>query len=152
MPAVVPSVTHGPATCGVALPVKNAKAPFSRLIYPVPVPGGLGVHLTVDLGGQARFGPDVEWVEAIDYGVNPARGVCFANAIRRYWPGLPEAALAPAYCGIRPKLGGPGDPAADFRFDALRRGDIVVVSLFGIESPGLTSSLAIADHVLGMIA
>ena len=132
--------------------VLGGRAPFSRLIYPAPHTHGLGVHLTFDLGGQARFGPDVEWVEAIDYGVDPARGVGFASAIRRYWPGLPEAALAPAYCGIRPKLGGPGDPAADFRFDALRRGDIVVVSLFGIESPGLTSSLAIADHVLGMIA
>jgi L-2-hydroxyglutarate oxidase LhgO len=130
----------------------GGRAPFSRLIYPAPHAHGLGVHLTFDLGGQARFGPDVEWVETIDHGVDPARGLGFATAIRRYWPGLPETALMPAYCGIRPKLGGPDDPAADFRFDVSRRGDIAVVSLFGIESPGLTSSLAIADHVLGMIA
>ena len=130
----------------------DGRVPFSRLIYPAPHTHGLGVHLTFDLSGQARFGPDVEWVEAIDYGVDLARSVGFASAIRRYWPGLPATALMPAYCGIRPKLGGPDEPAADFRFDVLRRGDIAVVSLFGIESPGLTSSLAIADHVLRMVA
>lgn len=130
----------------------GGRAPFSHLIYPAPHTHGLGVHLTFDLGGQARFGPDVEWVEAIEYSVDPARNAGFAEAIRRYWPGLPETALAPAYCGIRPKLGGPDDPAADFRFDASRFGDAVVVNLFGIESPGLTSSLAIADHVLEIIA
>lgn len=129
----------------------GGRAPFSRLIYPAPHAHGLGVHLTIDLGGQVRFGPDVEWIEAIDYGVDPARSAGFATAIRRYWPGLPETGLMPAYCGIRPKLGGPQDPAADFRIDVMRRGDSAVVGLFGIENPGLTSSLAIADHVLGMI-
>ena len=130
----------------------GGRAPFSRLIYPAPHTHGLGVHLTFDLGGQARFGPDVEWVEAIEYSVDPARSAGFAAAIRRYWPGLPDTALIPAYSGIRPKLGGPNDPAADFRFDVSRVGAAAVVHLFGIESPGLTSSLAIADHVLKIIA
>jgi L-2-hydroxyglutarate oxidase LhgO len=120
------------------------RSPFSRLIYPAPHAHGLGVHLTMDLGGQARFGPDVEWVESLDYRVNPRRSDNFAAAIRRYWPGLPDDALAPAYSGIRPKLGGPNDPAADFRVDVAGP----VVNLYGIESPGLTSSLAIAEDVL----
>ena len=129
----------------------GGRAPFSHLIYPAPHAHGLGVHLTFDLGGQARFGPDVEWVDAIEYSVNPDRGAGFSEAIRRYWPGLPETALIPAYCGIRPKLGGPNDPAADFRIDTMRQGEAVVINLFGIESPGLTSSLAIADHVLDLV-
>ena len=129
----------------------GGRAPFERLIYPAPQVHGLGVHLTFDLAGQARFGPDVEWVDAIDYGVNPARSEGFVAAIRRYWPGLPNRALTPAYSGIRPKLGGPNDPAADFRIEAQTFGDAMLVNLFGIESPGLTSSLAIAGHVLSLV-
>lgn len=121
---------------------------FSRLIYPVPEPGGLGVHLTLDLGGSMRFGPDVEWIDGIDYRVNPDRQAHFEAEIRRYWPGLPEGALAPTYCGIRPKISGPGEPAADFRIDGPETHGIPgLVNLFGIESPGLTSSLAIAKEV-----
>ncbi|MBX3637252.1 MAG: NAD(P)/FAD-dependent oxidoreductase [Rubrivivax sp.] len=128
------------------------RSPFSRLIYPVPEPGGLGVHLTLDLGGQARFGPDVEWVEAIDYAVDPGRAAGFADAIRRYWPGLPEGALQPGYAGIRPKISGPGEPAADFVIqDARVHGVPGLVNLFGIESPGLTASLAIAEEVLARV-
>ena len=123
------------------------RAPFRRLIYPAPQTHGLGVHLTFDLAGQARFGPDVEWVETLDYAVRPERGQGFAEAIRRYWPALPENALTPAYSGIRPKISGPKDPAADFRIDAAPG----LVNLFGIESPGLTSSLAIADEVVGLL-
>jgi L-2-hydroxyglutarate oxidase LhgO len=122
-------------------------APFDRLIYPVPEPGGLGVHLTLDMGGQAKFGPDVEWIDAPDYDVDPARGDRFYAAVRRYWPGLPDGALQPGYVGIRPKISGPGDPAADFRIDAAGTRDGMLVHLFGIESPGLTASLAIAEHV-----
>jgi L-2-hydroxyglutarate oxidase LhgO len=124
------------------------RSPFSRLIYPAPQAHGLGVHLTFDLGGQARFGPDVEWVETIGYDVDPERMRGFAEAIRRYWPGLPESALSPAYSGIRPKISGPSDPAPDFRIDGPERhGCAGLVNLFGIESPGLTSSLAIAEEV-----
>jgi L-2-hydroxyglutarate oxidase LhgO len=126
----------------------SGRNPFSRLIYPVPVDGGLGVHLTLDLAGQARFGPDVEWIDEIDYAVDPARGTDFAQAIRRYWPGLPEAALVPGYAGIRPKLSGPGEPAADFWVEGSdAHGVAGLINLFGIESPGLTASLAIAEHV-----
>jgi L-2-hydroxyglutarate oxidase LhgO len=124
------------------------RSPFSRLIYPVPEPGGLGVHLTLDLGGQARFGPDVEWVDDLDYAVNPARAQKFYGAVRAYWPDLADGQLSPAYSGIRPKLSGPGEPAADFRIDG--PGDHGVpglINLFGIESPGLTASLALADLV-----
>lgn len=128
------------------------RAPFSRLVYPVPEPGGLGVHLTLDLGGQARFGPDVEWIERPDYTVDPARAAGFYAAIRRYWPALPDGALQPAYAGIRPKISGPGEPAADFRIDGpAQHGVPGLVQLFGIESPGLTASLAIADEVLARI-
>jgi len=124
------------------------RAPFSRLIYPVPEPGGLGVHLTLDLGGQARFGPDVEWVEAIDYRVDPARAQGFYAAIRRYWPGLSDGALQPAYSGIRPKLHPAGGGNADFLIQtAEAHGLPGLVNLFGIESPGLTASLAIAERV-----
>jgi len=125
------------------------RAPFSRLVYPVPEPGGLGVHVTLDLAGQARFGPDVEWVERIDYGVDPRRAERFYAAIRRYWPGLPDGALAPGYAGIRPKTAGPGEPAPDFAVQGPRAHRVPgLVNLFGIESPGLTASLALAALVL----
>lgn len=128
------------------------KAPFSRLIYPVPEPGGLGVHITLDLGGQARFGPDVEWVERIDYQVDPARSARFYAAIRRYWPGLPDGALAPGYSGIRPKISGPQEPAADFVIQGpAEHGVAGLVNLYGIESPGLTASLALADDVAALL-
>jgi len=125
------------------------RAPFSRLVYPMPEPGGLGVHLTIDLGGQARFGPDVEWVPApTDYAVDPARCARFYGEIRRYWPALPDGALQPAYAGIRPKLVGPGAPAADFLIQGpAEHGAAGLINLFGIESPGLTASLALADEV-----
>ena len=123
------------------------RAPFSRLIYPVPEPGGLGVHLTLDLGGQARFGPDVEWLDGdrLDYLVDPNRAARFYAEIRAYWPALPDQALQPAYAGIRPKISPPGAPAADFMFAS--HGSAHYLGLYGIESPGLTASLAIADHV-----
>ncbi|HRD83832.1 MAG TPA: NAD(P)/FAD-dependent oxidoreductase [Rubrivivax sp.] len=124
------------------------RAPFTHLIYPMPEEGGLGVHLTLDLAGQARFGPDVQWVRELDYGVDPSRSADFAAAIRRYWPGLPEGALQPAYSGIRPKLSGPGAPAADFMvLKEADHGQTGLVHLFGIESPGLTASLALAEVV-----
>jgi L-2-hydroxyglutarate oxidase LhgO len=129
-------------------------SPFTRLVYPVPEPGGLGVHLTLDLAGQARFGPDVEWLDvaspgAIDYAVDPARSVAFYAAIRRYWPGLADGALAPAYSGVRPKLQGPGAPPSDFMLQGPADNGVAgLLNLFGIESPGLTASLAIADEGL----
>lgn len=127
------------------------RAPFSHLIYPVPVPGGLGVHLTLDLGGQARFGPDVEWVEEIDYRVNPHRADSFYAAIRRYWPQLKDTALQPGYSGIRPKIVPPGAPAQDFVLQGPATHRIPgLVNLFGIESPGLTSALAIGAEVAAM--
>ena len=126
----------------------SARAPFSHLIYPVPEPGGLGVHLTLDMAGQARFGPDVEWVDAVDYAVDPARAERFYPAIRRYWPTLPDGALMPSYSGIRPKIVPPAVATQDFLMQGPRdHGVAGLVNLFGIESPGLTSSLAIADHV-----
>lgn len=124
------------------------KSPFSRLVYPVPEPGGLGVHLTLDLGGQARFGPDVEWLDTpggeLDYRVAPERADRFYREIRAYWPELPDAALQPAYSGVRPKISGPGEPAADFLFCS--HGSPHYLGLYGIESPGLTAALAIAGH------
>ena len=125
------------------------KSPFSRLVYPVPEPGGLGVHVTLDMAGQARFGPDVEWIDRIDYAVDPRRAERFYAAIRRYWPGLPDGALAPGYSGVRPKTSGPGEPASDFEVQGPKAHGIPgLVHLFGIESPGLTSSLALAGLVL----
>jgi L-2-hydroxyglutarate oxidase LhgO len=134
----------------------QGRAPFSRLVYPVPEPGGLGVHVTLDLAGQARFGPDVEWLPAIgeevDYSVDPRRAERFYAAIRRYWPAIAEGALAPAYCGIRPKISGPGEPAADFVIQGpAEHGLPGLVNLFGIESPGLTASLALADYVADVL-
>jgi L-2-hydroxyglutarate oxidase LhgO len=135
------------------------RAPFARLIYPTPVDGGLGVHLTLDLGGQARFGPDVEWLpdgtdeSAIDYAVDARRQAAFEADIHRYWPGLPAGALLPAYSGVRPKVSGSGEPAADFQLRGpAEHGVAGVVQMFGIESPGLTASLAIAEHVLRIVA
>jgi L-2-hydroxyglutarate oxidase LhgO len=126
----------------------SAPAPFSRLIYPVPEPGGLGVHLTLDMAGQARFGPDVEWVDAINYAVDPARAERFYPAIRRYWPALPDGALMPSYSGIRPKIVPPAVAVQDFLIQGPpHHGVDGLINLFGIESPGLTSSLAIADYV-----
>ena len=129
------------------------KAPFSRLIYPIPEPGGLGVHLTLDLGGQAKFGPDVEWIAAPDYTVDPARVERFAGAIRRWWPDLDTERLQPGYAGVRPKIVGPGEPDADFRIDGpAAHGTPGLVHLYGIESPGLTAALAIGEHVAAMLA
>jgi L-2-hydroxyglutarate oxidase LhgO len=132
----------------------SGKQAFSTLIYPAPVDGGLGVHLTLDLGGGMKFGPDVEWLgdvgpESIDYQVDPSRGEGFYAAIRTYWPGLPDGALTAGYSGVRPKLSGPGEAAADFMIDGPERHGLNgLINLFGIESPGLTSSLAIADEVV----
>jgi L-2-hydroxyglutarate oxidase LhgO len=128
--------------------VLQTKTPFSHLVYPVPEPGGLGVHLTLDLAGQARFGPDVEWVERPDFTVDPQRAEIFYAAIRRYWPGLPDGCLQPGYAGVRPKLSGPGEPAADFLIQGPDiHGVPGLVNLYGIESPGLTASLAMAVYV-----
>ncbi len=124
----------------------SGRSPFSRLIYPMPTPGGLGVHLTLDLAGQAKFGPDVEWVEAIDYGVDPGRAPSFYAAIRTYWPGLPDGALQPGYAGVRPKIARPGGSNTDFLLQTEKEHGVAgLINLFGIESPGLTASLAIAD-------
>ncbi|MDE2229002.1 MAG: NAD(P)/FAD-dependent oxidoreductase [Alphaproteobacteria bacterium] len=128
------------------------KAPFRRPVYPVPEHAGLGVHYTPDLAGQGRFGPDTEWIDGIDYTVDPQRGARFYAAIRKYWPALPDDALQPGYAGIRPKISAPDEPAADFRIDgAERHGVPGLINLFGIESPGLTSSLAIADLVAALV-
>lgn len=135
----------------------SGRAPFSRLIYPVaPDTAGLGVHLTLDLGGQARFGPDVQWLDDgtteqdLDYRVDPRRGDSFYAEVRRYWPALPDGALQPAYSGVRPKLGGPDDAASDFRIDGpAEHGVPGLVNLLGIESPGLTACLALAAEVVG---
>ncbi|MGA9423318.1 MAG: FAD-dependent oxidoreductase, partial [Rhodanobacteraceae bacterium] len=126
--------------------------PFSHLIYPLPESGGLGIHLTIDMAGRARFGPDVQWVEALDYDLDPTRADAFYRAIRRYWPALRDGALQPAYTGIRPRLSAPGEPAADFRIDGADcHGIKGLVNLFGIESPGLTACLSIADYVRGLL-
>lgn len=126
----------------------SARSPFSHLIYPVPEPGGLGVHLTLDLAGQAKFGPDVEWIDSIDYVVDPERASKFYPAIRRYWPDLPDGALIPGYAGIRPKIVPPAVAVQDFVIQGSpAHGVAGLINLFGIESPGLTSCLAIADHV-----
>lgn len=131
----------------------EGRSPFTRLIYPVPESAGLGVHLTLDLGGAARFGPDVEWIQEIDYQVDPARGERFYASIRRYWPELKDGSLHADYAGIRPKIQAPGDPARDFMIQGADvHGISGLVNLFGIESPGLTASLAIGDYVADMLA
>lgn len=127
----------------------SGRVPFTRLIYPAPEQAGLGVHLTLDLAGQAKFGPDVEWVDDINYDVDPSRCQGFYAAVRTYWPELADDALVPAYSGIRPKLQAPGEPAVDFVIQGpTEHGVPGLVNLYGIESPGLTSSLALADAVL----
>jgi L-2-hydroxyglutarate oxidase LhgO len=132
--------------------VLQGRVPFRRLIYPMPEPGGLGVHVTLDLAGQARFGPDVEWVTTRDYTVDPKRADAFYAAVRRYWPGLPDGAIQPGYAGIRPKLHGPGLPQPDFVIQGpAEHGVAGLVNLYGIESPGLTCSLAIADQVARLL-
>lgn len=124
------------------------RVPFTRLIYPLPVPGGLGTHLTLDLAGQARFGPDIEWIDEIDHAVDPARHPAFLAAVRRFWPGVDPDRLTPGYAGIRPRTCGPGDPPADFLIQGEETHGLAgLVNLFGIDSPGLTASLAIAGEV-----
>jgi L-2-hydroxyglutarate oxidase LhgO len=126
---------------------------FSRLIYPTPVDGGLGVHVTLDLAGRMRFGPDVEWIDHESYTVDPRRADSFYERIRAYWPGLPDGSLVPDYCGIRPKLTGPGQKPADFMIAGeSAHGLPRLVNLFGIESPGLTSSLSLAEEVVDALA
>ncbi len=131
----------------------SGRAPFSHLVYPVPEPGGLGVHLTLDLGGQAKFGPDVQWVDSPDdLQVDAARGEAFYAEVRKYWPGLADGTLQPGYAGIRPKLSGPQAAPADFVIQGpASHGVPGLVNLFGIESPGLTSALAIGQHVAGLL-
>jgi len=143
-PGRIPALHYGK---GVYF-VFHGKPPFQRLIYPPPIPGALGVHYRRDLGGQARFGPDLEYVDHEDYTVDPAREAGFASYIRRFWPGLPEGSLSPDYAGIRPKLHGPNEPQPDFQLDGPEvHGLDGLMALFGIESPGLTSSLAIGEEV-----
>ena len=147
-PATIPSTRFAKGNYFVL----QGKCPFRRLIYPIPEPGGLGIHVTVDLAGQARFGPDVEWIEQLNYEVDPGRAAAFYAAIRTYWPELPDDSLAPGYSGVRPKLVGPDEPAADFVIRGpADHGVPGLVSLFGIESPGLTSALAIAEHVTALL-
>ncbi len=143
-PAAIPPLHYGK---GVYFRLAG-RAPFRHLIYPPPIQGALGTHYRRDLGGQAHFGPDLAYVETPDYGVDPARAEGFYRDIRRYWPGLPDGALEPDYAGIRPKLHGPGEPQPDFRIDGAEvHGLPGLIALFGIESPGLTSSLAIGEEV-----
>jgi len=130
----------------------SGKSPFNHLVYPVAHTAFLGVHVTLDLGGQARFGPDLDWVDGIDYSFDPSREPLFYEAIRRYWPELQDGQLQPGYTGIRPKISGPNEAAADFRIDGpAEHGVAGLVNLFGIESPGLTSCLAIARHVMSKL-
>ena len=128
--------------------LSGGRRPFRHLVYPIPEPGGLGIHATMDLGGQVRFGPDVHWVDRVDYSVDEGLAERFYTAIRHYWPALPDGALQPAYAGVRPKLSGPGEPPADFLIQAPEHCGVPgLVNLYGIESPGLTASLAIAAVV-----
>jgi L-2-hydroxyglutarate oxidase LhgO len=128
------------------------QSPFTHLVYPVPVPGGLGIHVTLDLAGQTRFGPDVSWLDDIDYSFDAGRAASFYEAIRTYYPELPDDALLPGYTGIRPKLGGAGSPNSDFVIQGPREHGVTgLVNLYGIESPGLTASLALADRVADLL-
>jgi L-2-hydroxyglutarate oxidase LhgO len=138
--------------------VCRGKGPFTHLVYPVPEDGGLGIHATLDLAGRTRFGPNVEWLptgtrpEDLDYAVDPRLAAAFYAAIKTYWPAIPDGSLEPAYSGVRPKISGPGEPAADFAIHAhAAPGAPRIVQLFGIESPGLTASLAIATHVAALL-
>ncbi len=142
--AAIPRLFYGK---GHYFTLARGRAPFSRLIYPPPIPGALGMHYRKDLGGQARFGPDLEWVDAVDYQVDGARAARFEADIRRFWPALPHDALSPDYAGVRPKLHGPGEPVADFSISNPLPG---LTTLFGIESPGLTSCLAIGAYVAAL--
>ncbi len=151
-PADLPAATR--ASCPTAYYCKGnyyglaGRSPFSRLIYPVPERAGLGVHVTVDLSGRCRFGPDTEWVREIDYPVDPSRAAAFYAEVRKYWPALPDGALVPDYAGIRPKLRPEGAPASDFVVAGpAEHGLAGLVELFGIESPGLTASWPLADEV-----
>ncbi len=146
----IPAETIPPAYfCRGVYFTLSGRAPFGRLVYPVPVAGGLGVHITLDLAGQARFGPDVEWIPSVDYAVDPARGEVFYAAVRTYWPELRDGSLQPGYAGIRPKISGPADPAADFVVQGPEvHGVPGLVNMYGIESPGLTASLPLADEVV----
>jgi L-2-hydroxyglutarate oxidase LhgO len=148
-PALIPQARYAK---GNYFALSGVRAPFTHLIYPLPEVHGLGVHLTLDLAGQARFGPDVEWIDGIDYAVDPRRANAFYAAIRAYWPDLPDGALVPAYSGIRPKITDANTTDADFVIqDEAEHGVPGLVNLFGIESPGLTASLAIADHVRAVL-
>jgi len=130
----------------------TGRAPFSRLVYPIPQDGGLGVHLSLDLGGQARFGPDVEWIYEINYDVDPTRAELFYAAIRTYWADLADGALLPGYTGVRPKVSPQGTPDGDFMIHGPEtHGVDGLVNLYGMESPGLTASIAIARHVADML-
>src|ERR1700761_9415851 len=132
--------------------VLNGKAPFQRLVYPPPITGALGVHYKRDLGGRAHFGPDLEFVDTLNYDVDPTRAAGFYDYVRHFWPALPDGALVPDYAGIRPKLHGPGEPQPDFRIDGPERHGLPgLISLFGIESPGLTSSLGIGEKVAKLL-
>jgi len=151
--AGIPQATIPPAYfCRGVYFSLTGRSPFRRLIYPAPESAGLGVHLTLDMAGQARFGPDTEWIDGVDYNVDPRRGERFYAAIRTYWPALPDGALQPGYAGIRPKISGPKEPAADFVIQGPEvHGIPGLVNLYGIESPGLTASLAIAERVRRLI-
>ena len=143
--AQIPKLHYGK---GVYFVLTGRKAPFQRLVYPPPIPGALGVHYRRDLGGQAVFGPDLAYVETEDYSVDPARAEGFYNYIRKFWPGLPDGSLTPDYAGIRPKIHGPGETQPDFRIDIeADHGLPGLAAMFGIESPGLTSSLALGEEV-----
>ena len=133
--------------------VLSGRSPFRRLVYPVPVPGGLGTHLTLDLAGQARFGPDVQWTDRVDYTFDESRVASFYASIRRYFPGLQEGALSPGFTGVRPKIVPAGSGAADFHIQGPQEHGVPgLVNLYGIESPGLTAALALAEHVRRMVA
>ena len=147
-----PEQTPGSFLCKGSYFSLTGASPFSHLVYPMPNQAGLGVHLTLDMAGRAKFGPDTEWIEAADFAVDPGRAAPFYDLIRRYWPGLPAGALTPGYAGIRPKICGPGEPAADFRIDGPdKHGVPGLVNLFGIESPGLTASLPLGEVVASIV-
>lgn len=130
----------------------RGRSPFKHLVYPIPVAGGLGIHATLDLAGNLRFGPDVEWIDEIDYTIDTSRADAFYRAIRDYWPDLPDGSLRPGYAGVRPKISAPGKDAADFLISGDSIDGARLVHLFGIESPGLTACLAIAEHVVAMLS